>query len=219
MERTYFRSALACSLLLASGLATAQLTIYKQPNFSGGEYTLNKSMPDLKGTGFYDQASSAVVRSGRWEVCTQPEFRGECVVLEPGRHARLDDRVFHRVESVRELRDVARQEPAFRPQDRYAENRYEPRTDERFRDQRYSPVEAFTLPGFRGFKMDFDRDSDTLNPQFQDEGINSLIVREGRWQLCSEPGFNGYCRTFEPGRYPRVGNLRDLPAGSLRRIG
>jgi hypothetical protein len=226
MKRISLAGAVGGALMLASGVAAAQLTLYKQPNFGGGEYTLNDSSRDLKGTDMYDQAASAVVRSGRWEVCSQPDFKGDCMVLEPGRHARLDAKVFHRIESVREIQPVAKQEPALR-RDRYADNRYDPRSDNR-QDNRYESryenrydaiVEAYTLPGFRGFSMKFDRDTDELNAQLRDEGINSLVVREGQWQLCTEPGFNGYCRTFGPGRYPRLGQLRDLPAGSLRRVG
>jgi hypothetical protein len=43
------------------------------------------------------------VKSGAYEFCTQPDFRGECVVLERGRYARLEQNLNHRVESVREV--------------------------------------------------------------------------------------------------------------------
>jgi hypothetical protein len=202
------RAALAAGLVLASGLAAAQLTLYRQPGFSGGDYTLNDSMRDLKGTGMYDQASSAVVRSGRWEVCTQPDFKGECVVLGPGRYARLDDKVFHRAESVRELRSVARSEPSWRGA-----------PERRYRDQRYSAVEVYTQPNFRGFAMKLDDAEEAVARRVEDEGISSLIVHEGTWQLCSRGDYNGYCRTFEPGRYPRLGRLDGQPIGSLKRVG
>jgi hypothetical protein len=48
-----------------------------------------------------------VVHSGRWEFCTQPNYRGDCVTLARGEYADLDQRLKHRVESVREVDRVA----------------------------------------------------------------------------------------------------------------
>lgn len=49
-----------------------------------------------------DQLSSIVVHSGAWEVCTQPHFRGDCVVLKPGKYSALEMKINHRIESMRE---------------------------------------------------------------------------------------------------------------------
>ena len=209
MRRTSIAaSALGGALLLAAGLASAQITIYKQPNFTGGERTIRETVPDLQGTGFNDQASSAVVKSGRWELCTQPDFKGDCMVLGPGEHARLDAKLFHRVESIREVRaaPIARGEP-------YGREAYPPR------DQRYSALEVYTEPAFRGRPLRFDRDDSYVERRRAEEGIASLVVNEGVWQVCSEADYRGRCRTFEPGRYPRMGRYENTPIGSLRRIG
>ncbi len=215
MKRHLLASLVGGALLLAAGAAPAQITIYKQPNFAGAERTFNDSITDLKGTGFYDQASSAVIRSGRWELCTQPDFKGDCMVLGPGEHARLDAKLFHRVESMREVKPapVARQvQPA-------PIARGEPYGREPLRDQRYSALEVYTQRGFQGRPLRFDRDDSYVDRRRADEGIASLVVNEGVWQVCSEADYRGRCRTFEAGRYPRVGRFENTPIGSLRRIG
>jgi len=97
---------LAALVALAAAAGTAHgaaLTIYKQPGFSGQALGLHGDTRDLAGSGFVDQASSIVVHSGRWQLCSQPDFGGDCAVLEPGRYARLDATLNHRVESVRPL--------------------------------------------------------------------------------------------------------------------
>ena len=97
---------LAALAVLAAAAGTAQgaaLTIYKQPGFSGPALGVHEDTRDLTSSGFVDQASSIVVHSGLWQLCSQPDFGGDCAVLQPGRYARLDATLNHRVESVRPL--------------------------------------------------------------------------------------------------------------------
>jgi hypothetical protein len=67
--------------------------------------------------------------------------------------------------------------------------------------------------------MEFERNEDSIEGTGfdRDRGTGSLIINEGRWQLCSDPGYEGSCRVYEPGRYPDVGRLNDQVA-SLRRV-
>ena len=114
------------ALFAVAGTAqAAQLTLYKQPNFTGEALTLHNDTTDLSGAKFEDQVSSVVVNSGRWQVCTSPNFQGNCSVLEPGRYATLEQDLNHRIESVRQLANTAANE-------RYRGNRYADR-DQRFR--------------------------------------------------------------------------------------
>ena len=96
------------ALFAVAGTAqAAQLTLYKQPNFTGEALTLHNDSNDLSGAHFQDQVSSVVVGSGRWQVCTQPNFQGNCSVLEPGRYNTLEQDLNHRIESVRQLAGYA----------------------------------------------------------------------------------------------------------------
>ena len=89
--------------LLASGLAGAgEISVYKQPDFTGDSLPARDVHYDLARVNFHDQISSIVVHSGAWEVCTQPNFRGDCVVLKPGRYPALETKINHRIESMRE---------------------------------------------------------------------------------------------------------------------
>ena len=44
-----------------------------------------------------------------------------------------------------------------------------------------------------------------------DVGFNdraqSMIIRDGSWQVCENPDFGGACQTYGPGRYPNLGVL------------
>jgi hypothetical protein len=33
------------------------------------------------------------------------------------------------------------------------------------------------------------------------------MINEGTWQICTRPNHEGFCRTFEPGRYASLGRF------------
>jgi hypothetical protein len=101
-------------LAVAGTAQAAELTLFKQPNFTGQALTLRGDNDDLSGAHFQDQVSSILVRSGRWQLCTQPNFQGDCQVLEPGRYASLEQTLNHRIESARHLAPQASNERAYR---------------------------------------------------------------------------------------------------------
>ena len=119
---TAFAAAAICA-----GAQGAEMTLYKQPRFSGDQVTVTNIARDLAPLGITDQASSLVVRGGRWEACTQPDFNGDCRTLAPGEYPTLDPVLNHRIESVRHLQRTARS----RERDDWRDNRrgYEPRDD------------------------------------------------------------------------------------------
>jgi Beta/Gamma crystallin len=100
------------------------VVIYTQPNFSGKSVALKGAANDLTPHGIQDQASSIVVHSGQWEFCSQPDFRGDCVTLARGEYPTLEQRLLHRVESVREVERVAD-----RRERRWEERRWDERND------------------------------------------------------------------------------------------
>ncbi len=100
--------------LVAGAAGAAEMRVYKQPHFSGDELTLRRDATNLAAAGFQDQVSSIEVRSGRWQLCTQPNFQGDCVVIGRGDYPTLEQVLNHRIESVRQLP---------RPGGRYGEDR------------------------------------------------------------------------------------------------
>ena len=177
---------LLSALLLAGAAQAAEVTLYKQPYFGGSQLTLRGHTPNLANTGFYDQASSIVVHSGRWEFCSQPDFRGECVSLGRGEYATLDPRLNHRVESAREVGSYAGQIGSYGSFVR-------------------GSIELYGQPGFGGRTLTLDRDTPTLENTGFDDRASSIVVREGTWQLCADPGYSGSCRIYAPGRYADLG--------------
>jgi uncharacterized protein YcfJ len=104
--------------LVAAGLgvatqAAAQIVFYEHDNFEGRNFTSQQQMGNFERTGFNDRASSVVVLRERWEVCTDAGFRGNCVVLRPGRYPSLSALGLNdRVSSVRPITRNARVDDA-----------------------------------------------------------------------------------------------------------
>lgn len=186
MKSTILYSGLVSAALLAGAAQAAEVTIYKQPYFNGSQLTLRGHAPNLANMGFHDQASSIVVHSGRWEFCSQPDFRGECLTLNRGEYPILDPRLNHRVESAREVGSYADQTGSY--------NRYG-----------RGSIELHGQPGFRGRSIELDRDTPSLEGTGFNDRASSLVVKEGTWQLCSDAGYQGTCRIYAPGSYADLG--------------
>ncbi len=179
------RVALVAAATISAAQA-AEMTLYKQPGYGGAQLTLRGNTPEIRSVGFADQASSLVVTSGRWEVCTQPDFRGDCVTLSPGEYPILDPKLNHRIESARDVGNYANQTGSY--------NRYG-----------RGAIELFGQPGFRGRTMQLQGDATSLAEGGFDDRASSVIVTEGTWQLCTDPDFSGDCRIYGPGRYADLG--------------
>lgn len=90
--------------LLVSLSATAQITLYEGEDFRGRAFTTDEAIPDFRGSGFNDRASSAIVDKGRWEACDAVAFGGRCVVLREGAYGSLAGMGLNdRVSSVRRV--------------------------------------------------------------------------------------------------------------------
>lgn len=196
MKRTTKVCAAALAALFA-GAAAADVTVYNRDHFAGPSLTLRGEQRDLEGSGFYDSISSIEVHQGRWQFCSQPNFGGDCAVLGPGRYPTLDRSLNHRIESVRPLDRVA-----YLP----------PRPDR-------ADIELYSARGFRGDSTALNRNAWWLERRGFDERASSVVVNEGRWELCTEPGYRGDCRVFGPGEYARLGPRMDDQVSSLRRVG
>lgn len=103
--------------LACAAPALAQITLYEHDAYGGRSFTSQANQMDLRRHGFNDRASSVVVRSGRWEICEDADFRGRCTVLRPGQYPSLSALGLNdRVSSVRSVSGNAR----------IAEERYSP---------------------------------------------------------------------------------------------
>jgi hypothetical protein len=100
---TFAYTAIVAATLAAGAAGAAEIRVYKQPNFSGEGLGIRGDAANLADANFQDQISSLEVRGGRWQLCTQPNFKGDCVVVGPGDYPTLEQVLNHRVESIRPL--------------------------------------------------------------------------------------------------------------------
>ncbi len=139
------RIALGVAGLAVAAQAAAQVTFYEDDGFHGRSFTAQQPIVDLQRFGFNDRASSAIVASGRWEVCTDAGFSGQCVILRPGNYDSLGRMgINDRVSSVRAAdANVAN----YDAHGAYAgDERYRRRHDERVYEAQVTSVHAVVGP-------------------------------------------------------------------------
>ena len=217
--KTIFRSVLAIAVMAISTQAGAQVVFYESESFQGRSFTAGSEVRNLERSGFRDRASSVVVRRGQWEVCEDPRFRGQCMVLRPGRYPSLEAMGLNdRVASMRAVRSNAR----------IADNRYAPAPAVE-RAGGAAPVERaggaapvitfFEREGFEGRSFSTDRPVGNLDRFGFNDRASSIAVVGDRWEVCEDVEFRGRCVILRPGRYPslaamnlndRVSSVRDV---------
>lgn len=88
------------------GWGRTSITVYENANFRGASREFVDEDRNLGRTPFNDRISSMRVR-GRWEVCTDAEFRGRCRIVE-GDVRFLSDGFNDRISSMRPVRGGGR---------------------------------------------------------------------------------------------------------------
>ena len=101
--------AAAVAVFVFSSPARAQVTFYANDGFEGRAYTSQTQVNNLKRFGFNDRASSVVVRTDRWQICDDVNFKGRCMVLRPGQYPSLSAMgMADRISSARAVKRHAR---------------------------------------------------------------------------------------------------------------
>ncbi len=180
-------------LILAGTAHAGEVTLYEADNFSGRSLTATDTVSNFAAVGFNDRAASAVIARGTWELCSDANFRGRCVTLNPGRYPDLGSMGLDRnISSVREIGGA----PVYGGGGESwggGGNR-----------GRITLYDGF---GFAGEPFV----SDGMQPNLHDQGFNdrarSMIVLHGQWEICSDAYYRGACETFGPGRYANLGGL------------
>ena len=188
----------ALVLMLAARAVMAQdVMFYEYRDFGGGSFSANDAIPDLANTGYNDRAGSLVIRSGLWQVCTDANYQGRCVTLQPGEYRDLASMGFSgNISSARPIGYG----PAGAP------------------GAGATPVPG---PGGRGGPAvilfdDFqqagrqfavDGPVENLDRSGFNDRARSMIVNAGRWELCRDAYFRGTCEVYGPGRYNAIGDL------------
>jgi len=222
MKTTLLRF-IRAALVLALPAAVAQageITLYTHSNFNGPALTLRGETPDLVPYNFNDRASSVVVRSGTWQLCEHADFRGRCMVVERGEYpvlAGFNDII----SSVREIGGREERNDRWDRNDRNDRNeghgRHWGRDEDRGRGNGREPIELFSQAGFNGARLGLHNEVRTLVDYDFNDQAGSIIVNEGRWELCEHADFGGRCIVLEPGRYEYLDNMNNR-ISSLRRL-
>ncbi len=89
MTHSLRQLAIVVGLLTTTTALAADLTFYQREDFRGRSFTATDPVENFAAVGFNDRASSLVIRSGSWEICSDAYFRGRCVSLAPGDYATL----------------------------------------------------------------------------------------------------------------------------------
>ena len=208
--KTIFKSALAIAVMAISTQAAAQVVFYESESFQGRSFTASSEVRNLERSGFRDRASSVVVRRGQWEVCEDPRFRGQCMVLRPGRYPSLAAMGLNdRVASIRAVSSNAR----------IADNRYAPAPVVERAGGAAPVITFFEREGFEGRSFSTDRPVRNLDRFGFNDRASSIAVVGDRWEVCEDVEFRGRCIILRPGRYPslaamglndRVSSVRDV---------
>jgi hypothetical protein len=74
---------------MATACGAADLTLYADGEFQGRPVAVVIDLRQLDTLQFNDRASSVVIEKGAWILCTDEDFAGNCVTLEPGRYGSL----------------------------------------------------------------------------------------------------------------------------------
>lgn len=102
MTRTFHFALTAVALTLVAQAAQAQISLYDREGLHGRVFSTEREVRDFSRVGFNDRATSLIVESGRWEVCDDANFRGQCMVLRRGTYNSLDQMGMNdRISSVR----------------------------------------------------------------------------------------------------------------------
>ena len=132
------------TLVAATALpAAAEITLYSRESFDGRYISFTGGERNLNRENFNDRASSAIVRGGRYEVCSDADFRGRCMVLRPGQYPSLAAMgMDNAVSSVRAVSgNVTYEDNRYAPPPRYAYD-YRKRDNERLYDAEVTSVRA-----------------------------------------------------------------------------
>jgi hypothetical protein len=68
-------------------LGRGTIQLFGRPGFAAASLVLEGDAASLARSDFDDRASSIVVTRGTWELCSEPDFRGDCRTYPPGRYA------------------------------------------------------------------------------------------------------------------------------------
>jgi len=167
--------------LAAAGASATEIRVCQQRRMGEPCVTLRQAVPNLASWGLSNRISSFDIRSGSWQMCTGTGFGGNCRVFE---------------NSVSDLQGTPWQNAisSLRPMF-HGGGGWGNWTGGGAVDPRWAVL--FDRPGFRGTPLTVTGAvSNLARLGFGNRASSMRLSGSTRWQLCSEPGYRGRCRTL-----------------------
>ncbi|MGH6933322.1 MAG: CVNH domain-containing protein [Dongiaceae bacterium] len=158
----------AAGALTPSGAKAADIELYSNSSFAGDVVGFIGDVPDLNAYGFSNRASSIRVRRGAWQVCSEANYRGNCLIVERDVMNMSSLGLNDTITSVRRSTGARGQNPE---------------------------IIAYTETGYGGTRQTFNSAVPDLQRYGLDNRISSLRVRGGTWEICDGKNFSGDCET------------------------
>ncbi|TMH29496.1 MAG: hypothetical protein E6H66_20010 [Betaproteobacteria bacterium] len=80
-------------------------------------------------------------------------------------------------------------------------------------------VILFERPDFQGRRMVIRDNMPDLDRTDFNDRAESIVVRDGVWEVCADARFRGYCVRLQPGEYGRLGSELNNRISSAREVG
>lgn len=98
--------AVACA-----GLVRADAVLFDGVRQQGSKLTLQSGLSNLDRSNFRNRAESLIVSGTPWQICTDPDFKGQCQIMPPGRY----DSLGGFANNIASLRPAEAEKPAPKP--------------------------------------------------------------------------------------------------------
>ena len=79
-------------------------------------------------------------------------------------------------------------------------------------------IVLYENPGFQGRRMTLRGTTPDLDRTEFNDRAESIIVRDGVWEVCTDAGFSGRCVRLQPGEYPSLDGSLNNRISSAREI-
>lgn len=184
------------------GPTNADIVLYRDRDFAGSAYGLNRSAWDLSTLYFNDEVSSIEVRSGRWEICTDSNFGGRCQIIDASVNSL---NTLYLNDTISSVRRVGRGEGGGRRDGGYGRGRDGGYGDRdrgrgdggRRGGNRDNDIVVYEHGNYQGRSVGIGTDIANVNTLGMNDRISSIEIRSGIWEVCSDPNYQGRCQTID----------------------
>lgn len=168
------------------GGASPRITVYSDPGFSGTNAVFTTSINNLIPRGLNDTISSIQIDGGNWQLCADVNYRGRCQTLGPGSYSNLS---------------------ALGLQDTISSMQLVSSDSSGSSGSSGSLITVYLDVNYGGSSITVSDSIYDLIPRGLNDQISSVRIQSGTWQLCSDVGYRGNCRTLSTGSYSDLSGL------------